>query len=319
MELNVTTSGYCDEIANRADRLGIAIDHSSGGARIIDCGVNVPGGIEAGRCLAEVCMAGLGRADITPAETSIWPGPAVQVATDAPLLACMASQYAGWQIIHGKYFGMGSGPMRIAAANGESREDLFDKLKVEETPPVVVGVLEAGKLPPDEVCQKIAAACGVAEDKLTLLVAPTASQAGTFQVSARSVETAMHKLSELEFDVHRVESGWGVAPLPPVAKNDLEGIGRTNDAILYGGRVVLYVRGDDDTIHELGPQVPSSSSAAHGQPFIEIFEAADRDFYKIDGHLFSPAQVTFNNLDTGNVFTFGDVEPAIVQKSFGLA
>ena len=318
MSLNAAAMELSDAVAQKAASLGVAIHTTSAGTRIIDCGVEVAGGIEAGRLLAEVCMAGLGDVAIVPGEPAIWPGPAVQVTTNQPVLACMASQYAGWQIAEGKFFAMGSGPMRIAAANGEAREELFDKLKVSEKPSAAVGVLETAKFPPDEVCAKIAGDCGVNENELTLLVAPTASLAGTFQVAARSVETTMHKLSELDFDVHRVESGWGVAPLPPIAKNDLAAIGRTNDAILYGTRVVLYVRGDDESLRKIGPKVPSSSSAAHGQPFIEIFEAAGHDFYAIDGHLFSPAQVTFNNLDTGNVFVFGRVEPEIVRKSFGL-
>jgi methenyltetrahydromethanopterin cyclohydrolase len=309
-----------DALVEDAEELRVAVtrDDSTAGAMVVDCGVNTLGSLAAGVRLAEVCMSGLAQIDICHGVGDVWDGPAVAVRTDAPVAACLASQYAGWQIAEGKYFAMGSGPMRVAAAGGEAREGLFDKLQVSEIPSVAVGILEAAKLPPAEVCAKIATACGVRADELTLLVAPTASLAGTLQVAARSVETALHKLSELGFDVHRVESGWGVAPLPPVAKNDLEAIGRTNDAILYGGRVVLYVRGDDDTIRDIGPRVPSNSSDAHGQPFIEIFEAADRDFYKIDGHLFSPAQVTFNNLDTGSVFVFGDVEPAIVRRSFGL-
>jgi methenyltetrahydromethanopterin cyclohydrolase len=135
-------------------------------------------------------------------------------------------------------------------------------------------------------------------------------------VVARSVETALHKLHELKFDLHRVESGWGVAPLPPPAADDLAGIGRTNDAILYGSRVTLWVRGDDDSLQAIGPKIPSSSSADHGEPFAEIFRRAGHDFYKIDPLLFSPALVTLSNLDTGNSFTFGRVESNVVQRSF---
>ena len=36
-----------------------------------------------------------------------------------------------------------------------------------------------------------------------------------------------------------IVSAHGTAPLPPVAANDLAAIGRTNDAILYGARVIL--------------------------------------------------------------------------------
>ncbi|MGH7127431.1 MAG: methenyltetrahydromethanopterin cyclohydrolase, partial [Planctomycetaceae bacterium] len=160
--------------------------------------------------------------------------------------------------------------------------------------------------------------CGVAPQNVTLCVAPTASQAGNVQVVARSVETAMHKLYELGFDVWRVESGYGVAPLPPVAADDMTGIGRTNDAILYGGRVTLWVRGDDDSIAETGPQVPAAASDAYGKPFLEIFEEAGRDFYKIDPHLFSPAEIVFQNLDSGRVHRFGRTNHAVLVKSFGL-
>ena len=145
----------------------------------------------------------------------------------------------------------------------------------------------------------LAEACQVFPERLTLLVAPTASQAGGVQIVARSVETALHKLSEIGFDLARVESGFGVAPLPPVAADDLAAIGRTNDAILYGGEVTLWVRGDDGELETLGPRVPSDSSPDHGQPFRAIFERYERDFYRVDPHLFSPAAVTFVNLDTG--------------------
>jgi methenyltetrahydromethanopterin cyclohydrolase len=115
-----------------------------------------------------------------------------------------------------------------------------------------------------------------------------------------------------------VRSAYGTAPLPPVAKNDLEGIGRTNDAILYGARVTLWVMGDDESIAEIVNQVPSMSSAVYGKTFLEIFEAAGRDFYKIDPLLFSPAQVVFQNIDTGRVHIAGKVNESVLRSSFGM-
>ena len=204
--------------------------------------------------------------------------------------------------------------MRAAAA----REELFEKLGYRESAGNVVGVLETAKLPNAEVFTAIAEKTGVPVDRTVLLVARTASLAGNLQVVARSVETSLHKLLELGFDVWRVRSAVGVAPLPPVAADDFTGIGRTNDAILYGGRVTLMVRGDDDSIAAIGPRVPSNGSAAHGKPFAEIFEDAGRDFYKIDPHLFSPAEVVFQNLDTGRVHCFGRVAPEVLRRSFGI-
>jgi methenyltetrahydromethanopterin cyclohydrolase len=202
--------------------------------------------------------------------------------------------------------------MRAIAA----KESLFEQLNLEETSDNAVGVLETAKLPPADVIEYLASECGIAPEQLTLVAARTASQAGTVQVVARSVETALHKLHELHFDLTRVESGWGIAPLPPPAADDLAGIGRTNDAILYGAHVMLWVRGDDDSLRQIGPQVPSSSSPDHGEPFADIFRRAGHDFYKIDPLLFSPAVVAFANLDTGNSFAFGQLLPDVIQRSF---
>ncbi len=210
----------------------------------------------------------------------------------------MAAQYAGWQITGEKFFAMGSGPMRAAAA----KEPLFAKIGCTEQADDAVGVLETRQFPPDAVCRDIAERCGVSPERLTLLLAPTASLAGSVQVVARSVETALHKLFELGFDLRRIESGFGTAPLPPAAADDLAAIGRTNDAILYGGEVTLFVRGDDASLEAVGPRVPSGASSDHGQPFAAIFERYDRDFYKIDPHLFSPARVTLCGLDSGRTF-----------------
>lgn len=295
------------------DLRGTLLELDNGG-QIVDLGVKAEGSLEAGRFLAEVCLSGLGDVRIVPGLIGEVAWPHVQVVIDWPVEACLLSQYAGWQISVGKFFAMGSGPMRAAAA----REEVFHKLNYREAASHAVGVLETSKLPTAEVFDVIAEKTGVPANRTILLAARTASIAGNFQVVARSVETALHKLLELGFDVWRVRSAIGIAPLPPVAKDDFAGIGRTNDAILYGGRVTLMVRGDDESIASIGPQVPSSGSAAHGKPFAEIFEDAGRDFYKIDPHLFSPAEVVFQNLDTGRVQAFGHTAPDVLRRSFGM-
>jgi methenyltetrahydromethanopterin cyclohydrolase len=232
--------------------------------------------------------------------------------TDHPVEACLGSQYAGWAISEGKFFAMGSGPFRAAYAH----EPLFAELGMQETPDAVVGVLEGRKPPTSAVVAKVAEACRVDPSAVTLLIAPTASLAGGLQVVARSVETALHKLHELKFDLRRIVSAHGVAPLPPVAKGDLAAIGRTNDAILYGARVVLYVTGDDASLAEVGPMVPSSASKDHGEPFAAIFARYNHDFYAVDPHLFSPAEVVFQNIETGHVLSFGSVANDVLARSF---
>lgn len=313
LSLNRRAEEIVQRMIDDAAALRIAVLRGVGRGTVIDCGVSARGGLEAGRLLAEVCMAGLGRVELVAGNPELWAGPAVVVRTDAPVAACMAAQYAGWKVQQGKFFAMGSGPMRAAAG----KEELFDKIGHRERAEAAVGVLESRKLPPDDVLASLAEACGVPVERLTVLVAPTASQAGGVQIAARSVETALHKLSELGFDLGRLESGFGTAPLPPVAHDDLAAIGRTNDAILYGGEVMLWTRGDDESLREIGPKVPSSASADFGQPFAEIFKHHGGDFYEIDPLLFSPAVVTFMNLDTGNSFRFGHTLPRVIHRSFG--
>ena len=291
----------------------IAVTRDESGSRLIDCGVHVKGGLEVGCQLAEVALAGLGRVEIVPGDSQVWPGPAVVIRTDSPVAACMASQYAGWQVVGEKYFGMGSGPMRAV----RGKEKLFDDIGYREKCSEAVGVLESGKLPTRGVCHHIAEECRIDPENLTLLVAPTASLAGTVQIVARTVETALHKMHELGFDLKTVISGFGVAPLPPIAKDDLAGIGKTNDAILYGGDVTLWLSAEDDYLAELTPRIPSSASADHGQPFGEIFERYNHDFYKIDPLLFSPAVVNLVNLKSGRLFRAGKLLPAVLKRSFG--
>jgi methenyltetrahydromethanopterin cyclohydrolase len=196
------------------------------------------------------------------------------------------------------------------------KEELFNDIPGRERPPVAVGVLETRKLPGEDVVAHLAECVNLDHARLTLLVAPASSIAGTVQVVARSVETALHKLHELKFDLKQVVSGFGVAPLPPVAADEIGAIGRTNDAILYGGRVVLWVRSDDDRLAEVGPKVPSSASPEHGAPFAEIFERAGRDFYKIDPMLFSPAELVVQNLASGRCHRFGRPAPDVLRRSF---
>jgi methenyltetrahydromethanopterin cyclohydrolase len=311
--LNELAWDLVQQAVSAADDLRIeVVDTPVGG--ILDFGVETAGSLGAGLALAEISSAGLLEINLVPGELDGIGWPQLFVTTDSPIEACLLSQYAGWQLKVGKFFAMGSGPMRAAAFT----ESLFEDVGYKENAERVVGVLETSKLPTREVVEHVAEKCRVEPKHVALAVAPTASIAGNLQIASRSVETAMHKLFELGFDVSRVESGCGWVPVPPVAADDLTGIGRTNDAILYGGRITLIVAGDDESLAEIGPKVPSCASEAFGRPFLELFEAAGRDFYKIDPQLFSPAEIIFQNVQTGHVHRFGEVRTDIVRRSFGL-
>jgi len=71
-----------------------------------------------------------------------------------------------------------------------------------------------------------------------------------------------------------------------------------------------------ELLAQIGPKVPSNASADHGAPFAEVFARYNGDFYKIDPQLFSPAEVVFQNLDTGRVLAFGHTAPGVLRQSF---
>jgi methenyltetrahydromethanopterin cyclohydrolase len=310
--LNERAWQIADRVAAEAAALQVGVARLPGGARVIDAGIAAPGGHAAGLALAEMCMGGLGDIAYVPLAigSETWAG--VRVWTDHPAVSCMASQYAGWAIQVGKYFAMGSGPLR---AHARVEHELFGKLGYAETARRGVLVLETRNAPTDEVAAWVAAKAHLQPGELTFVAAPTASVAGGVQIAARILETGLHKMDTLGFDVKRVVSGIGWAPLPPVAKNDLRAIGRTNDCILYGGQARYTVRADDGTLARLVPQIPASASKDYGTPFADIFQRYAGDFYKIDPLLFSPAEVWLTSVESGKTYHAGHLNPEVLRAS----
>ncbi len=180
--LNERAMRLADHMAATAAALRINVKITTAGAKILDCGVEMPGGLQAGLSLARVCLAGQGEVSLLAGDVAGVPCPVVQVLTDQPVLACLAAQYAGWQVSVEKFFAMGSGPMRAAYG----KEELYDHIPGRETSPVAVGVLETRKLPDDAVVSHLSEALQLPANKLTLLAAPASSLAGTIQVVARA-------------------------------------------------------------------------------------------------------------------------------------
>jgi len=312
LSMNDRAAAVVDAMAADADALGIAVRMLDSGARLVDCGARTRGGMRAGLAFAAACMGGLGRPDPVPVTVGgrTWPGVAVDV--DQPAAACLAAQYAGWKLEHQDFFAMASGPGRALAR----AEALFEELAWRDGAHRAVLCLETRQDPPAAVVAKVAERCGVQPSALTFLIAPTASICGSVQISARVVETALHKLHELGVSPARVRQGWGCCPIAPVAENDLAAIGRTNDAMLYGATVHLWIEGADDEVAELAAKLPSSASAAFGTPFGELLKAADGNFYDIDPMLFSPAAATLTSTESGRAHHAGGLAPEVLERSF---
>lgn len=309
--MNERAWALIDEAAARADELRIAVRTLANGTRVVDAGVEAPGGFAAGRLLARACMGGLGHVEYTALtiDGESWPG--VLVWTDYPAHACMAAQYAGWAIAPEGYFAMGSGPLRAKARV----EELFARLGYAEDARRGVLVLEGRTVPGEQVAEWVATKSGLPPDAITLAIAPTASIAGCVQVVARVIETGLHKMETLGFDLAKVAAAMGTAPIPPVAKSDIRAIGRTNDCVLYGGQARYTIRAGDDELEELAKRLPASASADYGTPFYDIFKRYDSDFYKIDPMLFSPAEVWLTSAATGRTFHAGRVNAGVLRAS----
>jgi methenyltetrahydromethanopterin cyclohydrolase len=312
LQMNERAWAIADDAAGRASELRLAVHTLASGARVIDAGIDVPGGLAAGAMLAELCMGGLGHVSYVPIVIAgeTWPG--LQVWTDHPAQACMASQYAGWAINPDGYFAMGSGPLR---AKARVEHELFGKLGYVEEASRGVLVLEGRTKPTDEVVSWIARKADVAPAALTIAIAPTASLAGGVQIVARMIETGLHKMDTLGFDVTRVVSAIGTAPLAPTARSDTRGIGRTNDCVLYGSQAHYVVHAADDELKEIAERLPASASKDYGTPFYDIFKRYDNDFYKIDPMLFSPAEIWVESATSGKTFHAGRLNPDVLRAS----
>ena len=316
--VNEHVAPLMQRLVEDAARLRVAVSTDASGVTLVDAGIGVEGGIEAGLLVARICMAGLGDVRLQAAPREGWPG-WLQVRSSQPVLACMASQYAGWSLSASKeetggkkFFALGSGPARALAV----KEALFEELGYRDTAASAALVMEVDRAPPPVILQKILKDTGVAPSALGLVLTPTASLAGTTQVVARVLEVALHRAHELGFPLHDIVDGSGTAPLPAPGATGLEAMGRTNDAILYGGQVHLCVRGDEAAAHELALRLPSSNSRDYGRSFGALFEAAGFDFYKLDGALFAPAEVWVSHLPSGRTWHAGGLRMDLLRASW---
>ena len=312
--VNATARPLVEKLLREADTFGVRVQRDASGVCVVDAGIGAPGSIAAGLLVGEICMGGFGEVRLRSGDG--WPT-WLDVRSWQPVLACLASQYAGWSLSASKeetggkkFFALGSGPARALAC----KEPLFAELGYRDRSDHGVLVLEVDKPPPRVVLDKVLRDCALAPDALTIVLTPTTSLAGTTQVVARVLEVALHKAHELHFDLKHIVDGSASAPLPAPSPDGVQAMGRTNDAILYGGRVHLTVRGSDDAARALAEQLPSRNAREYGQSFADIFKAVEYDFYKIDPALFAPAEVWISNLDSGSTFHAGGVDIALLQR-----
>ncbi|MGM0603297.1 MAG: methenyltetrahydromethanopterin cyclohydrolase [Bacillota bacterium] len=313
LTLNKNAVMMVKEMIKDKESLNIEVHHQENGIIIIDGGVRVKGGYEAGKYFTEICLGGMGNLSFGRFDLDGYLLPSVEMRTDHPLEACMLSQYAGWKVEKGEFFAMASGPGRILLKEEKLYEEFSEYHESERAPAVIV--LESSQLPDTEAANYIAEKLSTPCNDAYILTTPTESLTGSIQISGRIVETGLHKMHELGFDLRKIESGWGRCPISPVAADTLTAVGRSNDAVLYGGTAYYTVNCEDEEIEELIKKIPSDSSDDYGENFLNLFKRYN-NFYDIDPMLFSPAEVLITNRKTGSSFSAGSINYKILKKSF---
>ena len=326
ISLNLSALVLFKKLCNEAEKYNVTVEETNSGVTLVDAGINSEGGFLAGALVTEICLGGFGKANVVPIQYGDIVLPSVFVLTDQPALSTLASQFAGWQIKGNEFSAIASGPARALALKPKH---LYEKLNFHEESDVAVLVLETEKRPPEDVIQQVAEKCNVKPKNLFLIMFSTTSQVGATQVSGRIVETGLHKLERLGLDPLLVRNAWGYAPIVPVHPSSGESMGRTNDAILYGGVTSYTVNYEDESkLEEIVNQAPSSASkmlqearklAAKNPRFLDIFKEAGFDFYKIDPDIFAPAVVSVNNARTGRTFHAGSLDVEVMKGSLGLS
>jgi methenyltetrahydromethanopterin cyclohydrolase len=133
-------------LLERRDELRLDVRKHESGATLVDAGIGAPGGLEAGRRIAEICMGGLGQVQLTVGNTR-WPVTLSVTACD-PVIACLGSQYAGWSLTSGsgktRFHALGSGPARALAV----KEPLFEELAYRDQASATYLILEVDREPP---------------------------------------------------------------------------------------------------------------------------------------------------------------------------
>jgi len=283
-----------------------------------------------GKLVGEICMGGLGTVEFSSYNLDGHYIPSVNVYTSEPIISCMASQLAGWNVKLKKevekegqmkkkviFQSLGSGPARAKS----KVEKIFEELDYTDDSNCAVIVFETPKLPNEEVMDIVANKCRVDPNNTYAVCAPTACLTGSIQVAARIVETGIHKLHEIKFPIDIINDGFGTTTIAPIAKDDLGAMGRTNDSISAAGLTYYTINVEKDKeeeLFELLKKAPANTSHSYGKPFLETFKAANYNFYDIDSGLFAPAKYTITNIKTGNSLTVGKVNHELLKQSYGL-
>lgn len=304
------------EIIVRKDELGVQVIKMACGATLIDMGLKAKGSNEAGVLFSRVTLGNMATLNLgvwNPTDDLSFG--AIDVFVTEPLIACLASQIAGWQLGEGEFATIGSGPARAQAAIPSDYYLNFTPYR--DRSDEVVLCIQDVRYPDDSIALEVAKACNVPPENVFLLIAASASIVNSIQVAARMIEVVCHKMRLKGFDVAKVVNARGRAPIAPLVRDEVKAMGRINDAILYGAEAEFWVDADDEEIEAVIEKLVSkTSSPYYPELFGAVFERAGRDFYKIDHDFHSIAKLQIHNVRTGKSFMAGEINYDVIRQSF---
>ena len=106
ISVNQRATSIVVQMIKESEALDIHVKRLNNGATVLDAGIEVSGSMEAGRLLSYACLGGLAQVGFSDksyhlrdsgGDAGFWL-PTVEVSVSSPHIACMASQYAGWQV-----------------------------------------------------------------------------------------------------------------------------------------------------------------------------------------------------------------------------
>lgn len=285
------------------------------GATVVDMGVEMPGGWQAGKLFVEATIGGFGIVSFGTYQYGEINLPSIDVYIDHPQEATLSSQFSGWKIpgenAPGGINPIGSGPARAIARN-----DIFSQAwTYQDINHETVFAAQTQELPDESLAEDIAAQCSIRPENVYILAARTGSIVGSIQVCSRTVEASQWRIDRKGFDISKIVSGMGSCPVPPPIRDEVRAMDRVNTALIYGAFVRYYVDCADEEIEAVINQLPFNASRRFGEPFMDIFEEGKRDFYVVDKDIHTIASYEVTNIATGNTFKAGEIRDDIMADS----
>jgi methenyltetrahydromethanopterin cyclohydrolase len=319
------------DMIERCGELNIEVNELKNGTTIVDCGINAVGGFEAGILATKVACGGLLEACITETSYGGLTLPTLFMRTDNPALSiavCQSNWFGLFPSLFAmkktEYSALSLGPAKALA---QEPKEVFDKVDYKDKSDVGVLVLQADNFPDEKVSEYIASKCKISPENLYLVMAPTASVAGSVQVSAHVLEDSLWRLTDyLDYEYSKVKYITGSSPISPVYPEIWRRPGITpDDMIRNAGRIHFYVYSSEgDDLQKIADEMIIEKTQAFGKPFFEILNSGifskglDKKTLGREGWTYVIAEAMVTDLRTGKVFKAGKIHADLIRKFMGI-